>query len=75
MDKGKSHRDDGLKLREFPLSDGRIVTFNPYILSPGRLDAEIDEGDFAIGEKETLKAKVREEALKALQEEMAKWKM
>jgi hypothetical protein len=62
-------------LREFPLGDGRVVTFNPLALSPGRVDAEIDEGDFDEAERVKLKNGVRDEVVKALQEKMQIWKI
>jgi hypothetical protein len=66
---------DGVSLKELKLSDGRIVTFNPLELSPGRVDDEIDEGDFDEAEKAMMKARVRDEVFKSLTEKMQKWQV
>lgn len=66
---------DDVVLATIPLSDGRTLSFNPLNLSPGRMDGEMDEGDLSEPEKEQVKAKVREEVVKTLTEQMARWKV
>lgn len=58
-----------------PLSDGRTLSFNPLSLSPGRMDGEMEEGGLSETEKERVKAKVREEVVKTLTEQMERWKV
>jgi hypothetical protein len=66
---------DDVVLATIPLSDGRTLSFNPLNLSPGRMDGEMDEGGLSEPEKEQVKAKVREEVVKTLTEQMARWKV
>ena len=62
-------------LATIPLSDGRILSFNPLDLSPGRMNGEMDEGGLSESEKELVKTKVREEVVKTLTEQMERWKV
>ena len=62
-------------LATIALSDGRTLSFNPLSLSPNRMNGEMDEGGLSETEKELIKAKVREEVVKTLTEQMARWKV
>jgi len=66
---------DDAVLATIPLSDGRTLSFNPLSLSPGRMDGEMEEGGLSETEKERVKAKVREEVVKTLTEQMERWKV
>lgn len=62
-------------MAHIPLSDGRTVTFNPLDLSPGRIDAEMDEGGIGEQEKVKIKDKVKAAVYEALTSRMEKWKV
>lgn len=62
-------------LASIPLSDGRMISFNPMNLSPGRIDGELEEGGLKEDEKERVKVKVREEVVKSLTGMMERWKV
>lgn len=60
---------------EIELSDGRLLSFDPLNLSPGRIDAELEEGGLAEAEKRLVKIRVKEEVVKSLTEKMDRWKV
>jgi hypothetical protein len=63
------------ELASIPLSDGRTVTFNPLDLSPGRIDAEMEQGGLGENEKVRVKSKVKDAVFQALTAKMEKWKV
>jgi hypothetical protein len=60
---------------EIALSDGRMLSFDPLNLSPGRIDAELEEGGLAEAEKIRVKGRVKEEVVRSLTEKMDRWKV
>ena len=62
-------------MASIPLSDGRLVTFDPLNLTPRRIDDEMDEGGLGKDEKEMVTQRVRDEVVKALAAKMEKWKV
>lgn len=65
--------DDGASV--IPLSDGRSISFNPMNLTPGRIEQELNQGGFLNEEeKRAVRDKVQQEAVKALQRQMDRWK-
>lgn len=66
--------DDEKALVDIPLSDGRIITFNPLALSPGRIDDELEHGGLENKEKATVKKLVQDEVFRSLTERMERWK-
>jgi hypothetical protein len=67
--------EDEVELKSIPLSDGRVVTFNPLELDPARIEVEINEGGLSEGEKEKVMERVKSEVVKALTEKMERWKV
>ena len=67
--------EDEVELKTIPLSDGRVVTFNPLELDPARIEAEISEGGLSEGEKDKVMERVKSEVVKALTEKMERWKV
>ncbi|KAK8858498.1 hypothetical protein IAR55_002725 [Kwoniella newhampshirensis] len=57
------------------LSDGRTITFNPFQLSPGRVEKELEEGGVNVEEKKRVKDKVQAEVFKSLQARMEQWRV
>ena len=67
--------ENGKALTSIPLSDGRSVTFDPFQLSPRRIEEEIEEGGLSKEEKERVRLRIKEEAVKALTAQMDRWDM
>ena len=67
--------DDGVEYSTIPLSDGRVITFNPFELRPDQVEMELNEGGLDRKEKNSVMQKVREEAHKALTARMERWKV
>lgn len=63
--------DQGLV--SIPLKDGRVMSFNPLELSPGRIADEMRESGLGDKELEATRARIKEEVVKALSERMEKW--
>lgn len=78
-DLGKSPEDeddDGVgNMTHIPLSDGRVITFDPLEMNPEALEAEIDKGGIAPKERDNVIRRIRDEACKALTAKMASWKV
>lgn len=65
--------DEGASV--IPLSDGRSIAFNPMNLTPGRIEAELSQGGFLNeDEKRRVRDQVQQEAVKALQRQMDRWR-
>jgi len=74
--RAKDDSDEGeVELKSIPLSDGRVVSFNPLELDPARIEEEINEGGLTEGEKERVMERVKSEVVKALTEKMERWKV
>lgn len=66
--------DDDKALVDIPLSDGRMLTFNPLALSPGRIDDELEVGGLGNKEKASVKKLVQDEVFRSLTQRMERWK-
>ena len=66
------HQDDE-GLASVSLKDGRVISFNPLELSPGRIENEMKESGMGDRERELTRAQIKEEVVKALSERMEKW--
>ncbi|WWD18386.1 hypothetical protein CI109_102836 [Kwoniella shandongensis] len=62
-------------LASVELSDGRTISFNPFSLTPGRVERELEEGGVSLEEKKRVQSKVHAEVVKSLQARMEKWKV
>lgn len=62
-------------LVDIELSDGRTISFNPMSISPGRIQAELDEGGVSKDEQERVQARIKDEAMAALMLSMKKWQV
>jgi len=65
--------EGGVELSSIPLKDGRVMSFNPLNLSPGRMEDEMKASGLGEDEREKVKVKVKEEVVKALSERMERW--
>ncbi|WWC70674.1 uncharacterized protein I206_104625 [Kwoniella pini CBS 10737] len=59
------------------LSDGRIITFNPFNLTPGRVDKELNQNQSKLSqnEKKKVQEQVHDLVVKSLRERMERWKV
>ncbi|WVQ80671.1 hypothetical protein IAT38_002776 [Cryptococcus sp. DSM 104549] len=62
-------------LATIELSDGRTISFNPFQLTPGRVEAELEEGGVSKEEKVRVQNQVHAEVVKSLQARMERWKV
>ncbi|ODO05242.1 hypothetical protein L198_01932 [Cryptococcus wingfieldii CBS 7118] len=67
--------DSDEPLATIELSDGRTISFNPFSLTPGRVEMELEEGGVSKEEKARVQNQVHTEVLKCLQARMEKWKV
>jgi hypothetical protein len=56
-----------------PLSDGRVISFDPARIEAGRIDAELAQGGLGDEEKRKVKTRVQEEVVRALTARVAEW--
>jgi hypothetical protein len=68
-----SERGEGEGLASIPLKDGRVLSFDPLNMSPGRVEAEMQESGLGREDKELVKQRIRDEVVKALAERMDRW--
>jgi len=61
--------------RSIILSDGRIISYNPFMVDPVRMEEEMRESGLGEQDVELVSRQIRAEALKALTERMGVWKM
>jgi hypothetical protein len=64
---------DGEGLASIPLKDGRVLSFDPLNMSPGRVEAEIQESGLGREERDVVRKGIKEEVVKALAERMNRW--
>ncbi|WWC62467.1 uncharacterized protein I303_105063 [Kwoniella dejecticola CBS 10117] len=59
------------------LSDGRIISFNPFNLTPGRVEKELNDTQSKLSkdEKKKVQEQVHELVVKSLRERMERWKV
>ncbi|WVR06270.1 hypothetical protein IAU60_003300 [Kwoniella sp. DSM 27419] len=55
------------------LSDGRTIEFDALLLTPGRVDKELDEGGVGAEEKRQVQLRVHEAVVTSLRQRMEKW--
>ncbi|OWZ47106.1 hypothetical protein C356_02880 [Cryptococcus neoformans c45] len=67
--------DSDEPLATIQLSDGRKISFNPFSLTPGRVERELEEGGVSKEEKVRVQNEVHAEVVKSLQARMEKWKV
>ncbi|OXM79471.1 hypothetical protein C364_02970 [Cryptococcus neoformans Bt63] len=67
--------DSDEPLSTIQLSDGREISFNPFSLTPGRVERELEEGGVSKEEKVRVQNEVHAEVVKSLQARMEKWKV
>ncbi|KIR68515.1 hypothetical protein I312_100398 [Cryptococcus bacillisporus CA1280] len=67
--------DSDEPLATIQLSDGREISFNPFSLTPGRVERELEEGGVSKEEKVRVQNEVHAEVVKSLQARMEKWKV
>ncbi|WVQ73181.1 hypothetical protein IAR50_002745 [Cryptococcus sp. DSM 104548] len=67
--------DSDEPLATIELSDGRTISFNPFSLTPGRVEMELEEGGVSKEEKVRVQNQVHAEVLKCLQARIEKWKV
>ena len=70
-----SSLDSDEPLATIQLSDGREISFNPFSLTPGRVERELEEGGVSKVEKIRVQNEVHAEGVKSLQARMEKWKV
>ncbi|WRT67697.1 uncharacterized protein IL334_004669 [Kwoniella shivajii] len=70
-----TQKDSDEPLSNVELSDGRIISFNPFSLTPGRVERELEEGGVSKEEQKKVQEKVHEEVVKNLRERMERWKV
>jgi len=73
--KESEDEEEEVEMVSIPLSDGRVVTFNPLELDPARIEVEINEGGLSEAEKDKVMERVKSEVVKALTEKMERWKV
>ncbi|WVW84571.1 hypothetical protein I302_106605 [Kwoniella bestiolae CBS 10118] len=73
----RKEEEDGEPLSHVNLSDGRVISFNPFNLTPGRVERELNEGDGGLSkdEKKKVQEKINEQVIKSLRERMERWKV
>ncbi|OXC61647.1 hypothetical protein C358_02928 [Cryptococcus neoformans MW-RSA852] len=67
--------DSDEPLATIQLSDGREISFNPFSLTPGRVERELEEEGVSKEEKVRVQNEVHAEVVKSLQARMEKWKV
>nr|ODN94026.1 hypothetical protein L203_00200 [Cryptococcus depauperatus CBS 7841] len=65
--------NDGEKLSTIDLSDGRTISFNPFSLTPGRIESELEEGGVSREEKRRVQEEVHREVVGRLRERMERF--
>ncbi|WVO12545.1 hypothetical protein L204_100145 [Cryptococcus depauperatus] len=65
--------NDGEKLSTIDLSDGRTISFNPFSLTPGRIESELEEGGVSKEEKRRVQEEVHREVVGRLRERMERF--
>jgi len=61
--------------RSITLSDGRCISYNPFMVDPAGMEAEMRECGLKEEDIERVSKQIRAEALQALTERMGIWKM
>jgi NACalpha-BTF3-like transcription factor len=69
----EEEEEDGT--RSITLSDGRVISYNPFMVDPARMEDEMRESGLKEQDVELVSKQIRAEALKALMERMGSWKM
>ena len=57
------------------LGDGRVISYNPFMVDPAGMEAEMRECGLGEEDIERVSKQIRAEALQALTERMGIWKM
>ncbi|WWC88775.1 uncharacterized protein L201_003688 [Kwoniella dendrophila CBS 6074] len=67
-------QNTGEPISNIILTNGRIISFNPFDLSPGRVDKELNENsNLTKAEIKRIHEKIQDECIKSLKEKMEKW--
>ncbi|WWC96013.1 hypothetical protein V866_002880 [Kwoniella sp. B9012] len=68
---------NGEPLSHISLSDGRTISFNPFNLTPGRVEKELNQGEQKLSkdEKKKVQEQINEQVIKSLRERMERWKV
>lgn len=61
--------------RSITLSDGRVISYNPFMVDPALMEDEMRESGLKEQDIQLVSRQIRAEALKALTERMGVWKM